>query len=222
MSVDPDIARCEQEAARLLPWYVNGSLAPSEAERVASHLERCEICRADAEHQRTVRALLKSDARIEYAPQPGLSRTLERIDALEHEAARTWSSTGVRRPLRWLVAALIIQAIGLGILGGLVYHGRGVQTAARYSTLSTQLSAPSGLELRAVFAPSMSVGELKDLLAAQHLSIVGGPSEAGAYTLAVTTPGLRREQLDGVIAALRGDPRALFVEPVYHGESAAP
>jgi anti-sigma factor RsiW len=222
VSVDPEIACCEQEAAHLLPWYINGGLAPSDAERVASHLERCEICRADAEHQRTVRALLKSDARIEYAPQPGLSRTLERIDALEHEAARTWSLPGVRRPHRWLVAAVIIQAMGLGVLGSFVYHGRAVQTAARYSTLSAPLAAPSALELRAVFAPSMSIGELKGLLAAQHLSIVRGPTEAGAYTLAVTTAGISREQLDGVIAALRGDPRALFVEPVYHGESTAP
>ena len=27
MSIDPNIAQCEEEAARLLPWFIAGSLA---------------------------------------------------------------------------------------------------------------------------------------------------------------------------------------------------
>ena len=46
--VTPDIegAVCEAEAARLLPWYVTGTLAATDMERVARHLERCAACRA--------------------------------------------------------------------------------------------------------------------------------------------------------------------------------
>src|SRR5579863_5708380 len=86
MTKPPEEGRCDEEAARLLPWYVAGRLEPADAERVTRHLERCAICRDDLAHERTLRALLKSESRIEYAPQPGLAKTLARIDELEREA----------------------------------------------------------------------------------------------------------------------------------------
>ncbi len=219
MSIDPNLTRCEEEAARLLPWYVTGNLAGGDAERVMRHLEHCAVCRADAEHERAVRAMLTSDARIEYAPQPGLAKTLERIDALAHDSSTAPPRAARQATTRWLAAAVIIQAIGLGILGAHLYQNRAV-SAAGYGTLSTAQPAPSSLELRTVFAPGTTLGELKVLLAAQNLSIVRGPSDAGAYTLAAMTPGITRESLAGVITTLRRDPRVLFVEPVYDGEPA--
>jgi hypothetical protein len=220
MNIDPNLAHCNEEAARLLPWYVAGILAPLDMERVTGHLEQCGICRADVEHERSVRALLKSDARMEYAPQPGLSKTLERIDALDQHAAAAIPDAAARRPTRWLAAAVVLEAIALGLLGGYVYQRPAAQT--RYGTLSSAAPAPSGPELRAVFASGTTLGELRALLAAQNLTIVGGPSDAGAYTLAATTPGMTRERLASTIAALRLDPRALFVEPVYDGRSSPP
>ena len=78
MSKPPEEGRCEEEAARLLPWYVAGRLDAADAERVTRHLERCAICRDDLAHERTLRALLKSESGVEYAPQPGLAKTLAR------------------------------------------------------------------------------------------------------------------------------------------------
>jgi len=220
MSNEPDMVRCEEEAARLLPWYVTGSLAASDSERVARHLEHCGICRADLEHERNVLALLKSDARMEYAPQPGLSNTLERIDGLVHDAAYAMPETAMRGTTRWLAAAVVAQAIGLGLLGGYLYLRPA--PPARYGTLSVAVPVPSGPALRAVFAPSMTLAEFKALLAAQELTIVRGPSDAGAYTLASTTPEVSAKRLAGILGALRLDPRALFVEPVYDGRPAPP
>jgi anti-sigma factor (TIGR02949 family) len=221
MSLDPNLAQCEEEAARLLPWFVAGSLAASDAERVARHLELCSICRADAEHERQVRALLKSDARIEYAPQPGLSRTLERIDALEQGTAVVPQRRRRHGATRWLAAAVVLQAIGLGLFTAHFYPQRAAARAS-YGTLSMARPVPSALELRAVFAPDMTLEALHTLLAAEKLTIVSGPGESGAYTLASTTPGITREGLAAVIAALRREPRALFVEPVYDGGSVRP
>jgi len=215
MNNEPDMVGCEEEAARLLPWYVTGNLAASDTERVARHLEHCASCRADVEHERTVLALLKSDARIEYAPQPGLSHALERIDTVAREPASAMPGTMSRVTTRWLAAAVVAQAIGLGLLGSYLYLRPAAP--ARYGTLSATPQVPSGPELRAVFASSMTLAELKALLDAQDLTIVRGPSDAGAYTLAGATPGVSRERLAGIVAALRRDPRALFIEPVYDG-----
>ena len=56
MKLDLEGARCGEEAARLLPWYVTGRLSPADLERVSSHLQRCAICRADVAHERQVQA----------------------------------------------------------------------------------------------------------------------------------------------------------------------
>src|ERR1700690_1848843 len=79
--------RGDEEAARLLPWYVAGRLEAGDCERVARHLEHCPICRDDLNHERALRALLKSESSLQFAPHPGLAKTLARIDELERESS---------------------------------------------------------------------------------------------------------------------------------------
>src|SRR5450759_718503 len=86
MSVDLEGARCDEESARLLPWFIAGRLSAADVERVSNHLEHCAICRKDSAHERAVRDLLKADARIEYAPQARLAKALSRIDELGRDA----------------------------------------------------------------------------------------------------------------------------------------
>ena len=226
MTKPPEEGRCDEEAARLLPWYVAGRLEPADAERVTRHLERCAICRDDLAHERTLRALLKSESRIEYAPQPGLAKTLARIDELEREApgsARPSPQPPISKRrvtvTHWLAAAALVQAVALGVLGSLVYrHGdAGPSRDPRYVTLSASTPAESSdLHIRAVFSSALSLGALKSLLAENSLTIVAGPSDAGAYTLAVTNAQAQRSQLDQVIAALRSHPEVMFVEPAVN------
>jgi anti-sigma factor RsiW len=215
---------CDAEAARLLPWFVNGRLGAADAERVAQHLEHCAICRADLEEQRSVRAALKADGPVEYAPQAGLARTLARIDELTRDAAPAHGTGHAARALQparrrygvtqWLTAAVIVQAIGLGVLGS-AYLARpaGDRADARYQTLSAPVPTASGPHIRAVFSASMKIGELKQLLAAQHLLIVAGPTDAGVFTLGVTDAAVDQERLEALLAGLRADPQVLFAEP---------
>src|SRR5271169_4692911 len=86
VSVDLEGARCDEESARLLPWFVAGRLSAADVERVSNHLQHCAICRNDAAHERAVRELLKADAPVEYAPQAGLAKILSRIDELGRDA----------------------------------------------------------------------------------------------------------------------------------------
>jgi len=226
MNEHSDDSRCDEEAARLLPWYVVGRLDAGDAERVTRHLERCAICRDDLAHERSLRALLRSESSLEYAPQPGLAKTLSRIDELEREApaaipataniprkaARRWTA------VHWLTAAVLVQAIAVGALGtALLHRSAEINKEPRYVTLSLPaISAVSGAHIRAVFSPGMPLGALKALLAENTLTIIAGPSEAGAYTLAFTDPQTASKRLDQTIAGLRADARVMFVEPAVN------
>ncbi len=244
MSVDLEGARCDEESARLLPWYIAGRLSAADVERVSNHLQHCAICRKDAAHERAVRELLKADARIEYAPQAGLAKTLSRIDELGRDAlpgllqspaAGTAAAAKVAAPdkgarrrigaVRWLTAAVVVQAVALGWLASSM-RDRPAASApiAQYQTLSTDpatATAAPGPHIRAVFVPGMTLAELKSLLAAANLIVIRGPSDAGAYTLASTDARIGAGGLDTSVAALRSDARVLFVEPAVNDSPAA-
>lgn len=230
MNSDREGSVCDAEAARLLPWLVNGRLAEAEAERVTQHVQQCAICRADLAEQRSLRAMLKADGRVEYAPQAALARMLARIDESARGAAPGpgRGPTGrdpdrARRRLgvtRWLIAAVIVQAVGLGVLGSAYLLRVGADRGEpRYQTLSAPAPAATGPRIRAVFTASMTVGELTQLLAARHLLVVAGPSDAGVFTLGVMDAAAGSERLETLLAALRADPRVLFAEPAA-GEGA--
>jgi len=229
MNDHPQGHRCEEEAARLLPWYVAGRLDAANTARVTRHLERCTICRDDLEHERAVRTLLKSESSVEYAPQPGLARTLARIDELEREApaeapaVASISSGPARRfsAVPWLAAAALVQAVALGVLGTAMFHrSAGVSQEPRYTTLSTDAQpASAGEHIRAVFSPNVTLGALDTLLAGNALTIIRGPSDAGVYTLAFTDAHGATGRLDRAIAALRANALVKFAEPAVNDEA---
>jgi anti-sigma factor RsiW len=227
MTSDLMDACCAEEAARLLPWYVTGRLVAADVERVEQHLERCAICRADVTHERGLRASIKADARIEYAPQAGLAKTLARIDELGRDAPST-APTSVGRPrasrrVQWLAAAVVVQAVGIAVLGGVLASHRSADAARpTYATLSSADGlVPGRGHLRAVFAPGVTLADLKDALSARQLTIVRGPSDAGVYTLASTDSGASPAALESTIASLRTDSRVLFVERAVNDEAVA-
>jgi len=225
VSIDVAGQVCDAEAARLLPWFVSGRLSATDADRVAQHLERCEVCRADLAEQRMLRTAMRAGSQVEYAPQAGLAKTLARIDELTREPAtgaletRTERDHGARRrwfgATQWLTAAVVVQAIGLGAIGGsfLARQGGG-RTPAAYQTLSAPAPLANGARIRAVFAESMTIAQLKALLAAQHLAIVAGPTEAGVFTLGSSDAGASGGGPEAPLAALRADPHVLFAEPL--------
>jgi hypothetical protein len=228
MNDHSEARRCEEEAARLLPWFVAGRLDLADAARVTRHLERCATCRDDLVHERTVRALLKSESSIEYAPQPGLARTLARIDELEREApaAKVVKEEPAAHPARragavpWLAAAALVQAVALGVLGTLLFrHPADAALEPRYATLSSEAPPAAAVEhIRAVFSSDLTLAELNALLAQSALTIIRGPSDAGAYTLAFTDPHPVSGRLEHAIAALRARPVVKFAEPAVNDE----
>ena len=224
MSADFDGTACDAEAARLLPWFLTRTLSAADTERVARHFEHCEICSADLAHEQAIRAMMKAEGPIEYAPQSGLATTLARIDELSRETSSTLRDDSVAREIRsarprpavtrWLTAAIIVQAIGLGVLAGSIAGRPGSErVSARYETLSSPAVTGNGAWIRSVFTASMTIGELRVLLGSQRLLILAGPSDAGVFTLGSTENSIARDRLDALLAGLRADPHVLFAEP---------
>ena len=122
------------------------------------------------------------------------------------------------RAAQWLAAAVIVQAMAIGAIGGsFLVRQAGDRTQPRYETLTSPESAATGSRIRAVFSESMTIGQLKTLLAAQRLLILSGPTESGVFTLGMSDTAPNTDQLDGVLAGLRASPQVLFAEPV-HGD----
>ena len=235
-------AECDAEAARLLPWHLTGRLGTADAARVTQHLAQCAACRADLEAQRTLRERLRDDGPVEFAPQAGLAATLSRIDELGRELQAP-GGTGAAAPARaavpaatgrstrwhapqWLAAAVVVQAIGIGVLGSLLLARSDSRRPpatppSAYETLSTPAVEPAAGQLRAVFADDMTLGQLGGLLAARGLQVVSGPSEAGVYTLGLVPTRLQAgapgatsaASVSAALLALRADRRVRFAEP---------
>lgn len=206
----------------VLPFYVNGTLRGQSLTDVEAHLAVCAECRTELSGQTLVRdTILREDVRQETA-QTSFDQLWGRI--LEDEAvseahaaklAAAGSAPIIRRSpagrtMKWLVAAVIIEGIGLATLSAMTWSSsQGL--AADYRTLSTPQSPLSAGQIRAVFSPDLKLRELQGLLSASKLSVVGGPSEAGVYTLALDDAS---SSVESALAHLRGDASVRFAEPI--------
>ena len=220
MKREPERMECADEVAQLLPWFVNGTLSDEDARRVDAHLEGCEACRMDAADQGRMLELLRAPEQVEFSPQAGLRKLLGRLDKQRAEQAAPsaavvtkpgWRSAG--NSVRWLVAAVVIQGVALSTIAGLqLLHQPSVERAAAYRTLtSVRVETAS---LRVAFVPTTTLAELQDLLRANQLVAIAGPSDAGIFTLGLDPSSTGEQAQAVVLARLRADPRVRFAEPL--------
>ncbi len=216
--------QCNHEAAQLLPWHLTGRLSAEQNAMVRAHLELCVACATEERHERRLQTLISGDDTVEHAPQPGLQQLLARIDHSELTTGAVESSAehagGFQRPayLRWLVAAVVVQAVGLGVLGILLWERDGSSMQGqRFTTLSAPAPelAP-GAHVRVVFAPTMSIKELQALLDSLRATVAAGPSSAGVYTLAVAGGN---ETAAAALRQLRASSQVLFAESLPDSRS---
>jgi anti-sigma factor RsiW len=211
-------APCSSDAALLLPWFVTGRLDAGDAARVEQHLQACESCRAEVEHDRALHGLLGGDDRPSgLSPSAGFQALMARIGETERAMPGVVSHhAGTQPPMthrasRWLAAAVVVQALALALLGTALW--RDTEVPAPYRTLTQGASSPATeAHLRVVFAPETTARELGALLAAVDARIVDGPSPAGAY--AISLMHADGEALASSLATLRANPRVLFAEPL--------
>jgi anti-sigma factor RsiW len=216
-------------AELLIPWLANGSL-PAEAEpAVREHIADCPQCRADYEEQLRVCDAMRADGPLVFAAESSYQKLLTRLQ--NPEAGRRFPEEMTEPPLsratpplrqvptvvRWLAAAVILQAFAIGV-GAWVWHGSVIARNAAYTTLtSSSPSYDAGPRVRILFRTSLSIGELQGVLQGAGAHIIDGPADGNVYTLGFARPPHSRAVLEARVAALRANPAVLFAEPVQEG-----
>ncbi len=213
------------EAWALLPWLANGRIQPADREWVEAHLQGCAECRAEFAAQRLVVSQVARDAAA--APQSAdsdeqrsFNKLWARIEAAESASApitgtgsATMPAPRASRTVRWLAAAVVVQAIGLGVLGVTLNNGNR-DDYGTVAKVEPRLNAPA---VRIVFAPETSVATVNTLLTHQGLSIVGGPGTAGNFTAELSVDAVAAGATsDSVAAVLAKDPNVALAQPIAH------
>lgn len=212
----------------LLPWFLTERLGESDRTLVERHLAGCAECRAELEAQRRLRDDVAREDRVAYSPAASFEKLWSRIEELEREVPaapegnermrlpssvrRRTATRADTRLVRWLVAAVVVQAIAIGWLAGTVVSSR-VAPSWPYRTVTSSAPAYSGApRYRVVFAPQTSVSELQRVLAAHGLIVVHSSPASDVLTVALAAAGGRNA--DDVLESLRREGSVRFVEPV--------
>jgi len=201
-----------------LPWVVNGRATPDQARWVADHVAGCEDCRAELAWQQRLHDALAGPgdaATAGPATEAGLQRLLARLDDLADEPQPIPVIAAASRPqhrLTWaLAAAVVVQAVGLGVMS--LQLGTAGDNGA-YRTLSEGAGpAMSSATLRVLPDATMTLAQWQALLHALELQVVGGPNANGAYALA-PSPGTSPRPRDTALARLRASPGIRLAEPI--------
>jgi hypothetical protein len=206
----------------LIPWLVNGTASPVERTLAEAHLEICADCRDEYAFQARLGAGLAVDVVADVPSQPALDQLLARIDV--EEASTAARPLQVRpqlvRMTRILAAAVIVQAIGLAVLGSWALDRSRSADEAPYRTLSTPASDVPEATIRFVPSPELSVGQLQRLLADNGLRVANANEGGTIFALAPSTPVHATASTGEIVARLRAATGVLLAEPIARGADA--
>jgi hypothetical protein len=213
------------EAWALLPWLANGRIAAEDREWVEAHVQGCAECRAELAAQRLVssqvaRDVASSTPTAASEEQQSFNKLWARIEAAESASGTATGTVAAAAPVartsrtvRWLAAAVVVQALGLAVLGLALRNGSPVEASFRtVARVEPRLNAPS---VRLVFAPGASIATVNTLLTHQGLSIVSGPGNSGNYTAELSSDAVASgASAESVAAVMARDPNVTFAQPI--------
>jgi len=208
------------EAWALLPWLANGRIAAEDREWVEAHVQGCAECRAELASQRLVASQVTRDV-ASAAPtaateeQQSFNKLWARIEAAEAASKSASGTPGaaapvarISRTVRWLVAAVVVQALGLGVLGLAL-------TEPKFKTVAEDMPRLNAPAVRLVFSSGASIATVNTLLTHQGLSIVSGPGSSGNYTAELSSDAVASgASADSVAAVMARDPNVTFAQPI--------
>lgn len=220
MSHSGRIPDTHAEAWALLPFLINGRIAAEDREWVELHVQSCEECRRELETQRPLAKEMR-DSLPSYASseQRAFAKLWTRIEASESAvpadedvAPVRVAGTAPRRTVRWLAAAVIVQAIGLALLGVTALNNS-EELRGEFKTVTNGEVRPLGPAVRLIFTADTSMADVTEILARHQLELVEDPRGAGVFTaaLADTTEEISAER---IATDLRANAHVQFAEPV--------
>jgi anti-sigma factor RsiW len=223
------------EAANLLPWFVNGTLPNAEREQVERHVHDCLACRAELREQQALRMLVQRHPDVHLSAEQGFALLARQIDVGaeaaprrvgDEPAARDAAAARAARLFRFVRRAgafagghrlVLANAAALALIAGVAVWlaAGGPADEPAYSTL-TQPQSLEGAQLDIVFAPGTTQAAMHEVLGEIDGTIVGGPSDVGRYTVRLERSPSDAE-LDDVIGRLLADPRVRFAGRAFIG-----
>lgn len=154
-----------EEAAMLLPWYVNDTLDEAERRRVEEHIESCARCRDDVDLLADVRRAVRNGSPAPLVPSRDEERLLAALDRSGRRATRrAW-------PL--LAAAAAVAAVAILIAW---------QAGSRPSTTPVYFETATSPDVTATMNYVLEVRFMPDTAAESHTAFF---ESIGAAELAV-------------------------------------
>lgn len=178
MKLTKDTDRDCSRAWEAMPWVLQDSAPQEQSAWLTEHLAQCEACREEFAQQSQLRLALALPTDVQLDPEAGLKRLLNRIDDEAQETA-THVRTGTWFT-RALVAAVLVQALGIGVLGVKLWSEDAAQP---YRTLSNPAQTAMPGAIHVVPDANMKLADWNGLLHSLQLQVIGGPNDVGAYTV---------------------------------------
>jgi anti-sigma factor RsiW len=176
----------------LLPFYLNGTLDEGERVEVEAALAESEDLRWELEFLEGVQRDVQTRDPGRSPGDFGLARLMRDIEAEGRVSAPVVQS----RSRVWQIAAAVALAL---------FATQTVLVVTSPGTLvelaGGETAGAKGPTLTVAFVPEASEAEIRALLLANGLEIVGGPSALGLWTVAVSGDGSAAE----AVAALRAE-----------------
>lgn len=202
----------------LIPWLVNDTASPLDRALAEAHLAICSDCRDELAFQARLKAGLTVDAASDAPLQPALDCLLARIDIDEASTGTDLHASPLQphraRVLRFLAAAVIVQAIGLAALGGWAFERNRSSSDAQYRTLSAPAADSPEATIRFVPSPELSVGQLQRLLGDNGLRVANTNEGGTILALAPTASRPAPASTTEIVARLRASAGVLLAEPI--------
>jgi hypothetical protein len=202
----------------LLPWYAAGTLDAAATKRVEDALARepglqasLRLVHEDRDETITLNQNLGAPGPAAWArvlanaqAEPRKPTFAMRLAAIGAQIG-SWVGLGPNPApgrLAWVgVAALVVIALQGAAILSLLPSARG----PAYQTASQQSGAAEGATAIVAFAPDASLTQVAELLQRRKASIVDGPRSGGLFTLRVGDKTMTKQQLDAIVAELRGE-----------------
>ena len=206
MTIETNFGKDCNRAWEIMPWVLQATAPREQGEWLMHHLAQCESCSTEFAQQSRLRSALALPVDVPVDVDIGLRHLLERIDAPQSATLPARLAAG-HWLTRALAVAVLVQAIGIGVLGLRLWSDQ----APQYRTLSQAAVIEPAGAIRVAPSASMTLAHWNQLLQNFELRVVDGPNAVGAYTVVPKGSPAKSAQL---LQELRASRSIRLAEPV--------